>query len=128
MEIGLPGGTVRPPVRSFAERDLCWVGLRATKRPGGPPDYGIGTWDASSWGMDRSEVGVGRIVGAASGYGCCRESVAVLTWGKRKAGELLAPAAQLSTGAEKVNHLCSFHIERLMHWCARRGEGCLCEE
>ena len=53
---------------------------------------------------------------------------AVLTPGKRKTGELLAPAGQLSTGAEKVNHLCSFHIERLMHWCARRGEGCLCEE
>ena len=30
---------------------------------------------------------------------------AVLTPGKRKTGELLAPAGQLSTGAEKVNHL-----------------------
>ena len=45
-----------------------------------------------------------------------------------KTGELLGLAAQLSTGAEKVNHLSSFHIERLMHWCARRSEGCSCEE
>ena len=109
MEIGLPGGTVRPPVRSFAERDLGWVGLRVTKRPGGPPDYGIGTWDASSWGTGRSmrtgrksELAVSLVprqrTAAVGGF-------AVLTPGKRKTGELLAPAGQLSTGAEKVNHL-----------------------